>query len=403
MYSKNILILTYWPFKDALIQTYTLPYVKIIRKKLSAKNNIWLRTMEDKALSETEVKKIKEQLIGSGITWIPSAYTKYGTLSYLIGFTQLISLIFFCLRNKIKVIHLWCTPPGIIGYIISVITGAKLVIDSYEPHAEAMVENGTWQKGGLKFRFLFFFEKLMSRRASVIISATQGMEQYAKIKYNAIFDKFYVKPACVDLALFGLNKLRDQELLKELNLKDKIVLLYAGKFGGIYLDKEVFDFVKVAYEYFGEHFCFLLLTSHKRAEIEQFCMQAGLPSEIIVSKFVNHSEIPLYMGLADFAITPVKSVPSKRFCTPIKDGEYWALGLPVVITKDISDDSEIIEKEQIGVVLNSLDKDEYLRAIKQIDHILQSDIEQIKQKIRKIAEKYRSFEIAEHVYSDIYN
>lgn len=403
MFSGNILILTYWPFKDALIQTYTLPYVKILRKKLFVKNNIWLRTMENTLLSKTEEAEMKDQLAQSGIFWLPSKYRKYGFLSYVNEYIKLVSLIFFCLRNKIKIIHLWCTPPGITGYLISVITGAELIIDSYEPHAEAMVENGTWRKGSFKFKILFLFEKLMSQRASVIISATKGMDQYAKIKYNATFDKFYVKPACVDLKLFDLNKNKNKKLLDELNLHNKTVLLYAGKFGGIYLDKEVFDFVKVAYDYFGEQFSFLLLTSHKRDEIAQFCAHAGIPAHIVISKFVSHSEIPDYMGLADFAITPVKPVPSKRYCTPIKDGEYWALGLPVVITKDISDDSDIIEKEQIGVVLKTLSKEEYHKAIQQIDLILHSDKEQIRQKIRKIAEKYRSFDIAERIYADIYN
>ena len=45
--------------------------------------------------------------------------------------------------------------------------------------------------------------------------------------------------------------------------------------------------------------------------------------------------------------TPVKPVPTKRYCTPVKDGEYWALGLPVIITEGISDDSGIIRENGI--------------------------------------------------------
>ena len=58
----------------------------------------------------------------------------------------------------------------------------------------------------------------------------------------------------------------------------------------------------------------------------------------IESLFVPYNQITDYYQIADFAINPVKPVPSKRYCTSIKDGEYWGMGLPVVITKNISDD-----------------------------------------------------------------
>ena len=35
----------------------------------------------------------------------------------------------------------WCMTAGSLGYILSKTSGKNLVIDSYEPHAEAMVEN----------------------------------------------------------------------------------------------------------------------------------------------------------------------------------------------------------------------------------------------------------------------
>ncbi len=228
------------------------------------------------------------------------------------------------------------------------------------------------------------------------------MKDYAKLKYGVNFDRFYVKPACVDFELFNFNKRKNMQLAKELAINNKIVLVYAGKFGGIYLDKEVFDFIKVIYEFYGDKFRVLLLTSHKRDEIEYFCTNVGLPSEIVISKFVSHSEIPDYMGLADFAITPVKPVPTKLCCTPAKDGEYWAMGLPIVITKGISDDSSIIKNENIGVVLETLDLDAYRSALKQINVLLDSDRSELSKKIRAVAVKYRSFDIADKIYSQLY-
>jgi hypothetical protein len=289
------------------------------------------------------------------------------------------------------------------GYILSKLTGRTYLIDSYEPHAEASIENGDWKRNSFRFKLLFSLEKLESQHASYIISATEGMRNYAKEKYNTEFKHFYVKPACVNLNIFSKQNRKNPELIKQFGYEDKIVCVYAGKFGGIYLDEEVFEFFKVAHEFWGDKFRLLVLSSHKQAEIEARATSVGFPIEIIQVRFVKHAEIADYMGLADFGITPVKPIPTKRYCTPIKDGEYWALGLPIVITKNISDDSDIVEKHKIGSVINEFTKQEYLRCIMEMNHILNTHTpDELYDKVRKVAEKYRSYEIAENIYEEIY-
>lgn len=109
------------------------------------------------------------------------------------------------------------------------------------------------------------------------------------------------------------------------------------------------------------------------------------------------------MGLADFALCAINPVPSKKYCTPIKDGEYWALGLPVVIMRGISVDSQIIEENRAGAILKSLDDAGYTNAAGQIDSIIKSRSRtEIYNQIRPLAEKYRNFTIAEEVYKKIY-
>jgi hypothetical protein len=106
------------------------------------------------------------------------------------------------------------------------------------------------------------------------------------------------------------------------------------------------------------------------------------------------------MQLADFALTFVKPVPSKRYCTPIKNGEYWALGLPVVIPAHISDDWKIIEQNSIGAVLTALNKESYSAAILKIEDIRKQP--GIQDTIRDIAVHYRSYGIAEEAYRKVY-
>lgn len=398
----NILILTQWSFKDALVQTYTLPYVEIMRKIISRERKILLLTAEQHpiALSKEEGIRINAEWAKKNMELLPQSYRRFGFRKVMASAGNLFRLYRIIKKEKIKTIHAFCTPAGGMGYILSRLTGAQLVIDSYEPHAEAMVENGTWKKNGPAFKILFDFEKRQTRRARALIATTAGMKQYALDRYGVQVKNFFVKPACVNMVSF-YPKEKDQMLLKELKLENKIVCVYAGKLGGIYLKAEVFDFIKACYDHWKDDFRFLMLTNAPREEIDAECSRAGIPNEVVISRFVFHTEIPAYLSLGDFALNPVKPVPTKKYCTSIKDGEYWAMGLPVVISPDISDDSEIIKRENIGVRMDFADRSQFSSALLRINDFLQTKNDLTK-KIRRVAEQYRSYSIAENIYTVIY-
>jgi len=401
--NKNVLFFTQWSFKDALVQTYTLPYVDIIRKIISPERKIFLVTSEQQhiALTNDETNQINKDWEKRNMQLIPEPYKRFGLKKMLSATGNLSKLIRVIKKEKIKTIHAFCTPAGSIAYLLSKFTGAELIIDSYEPHAEAMVENGTWKKNGVAYKILFSLEKKQTQRAKALIATTAGMKQYALDRYGIDVKNFYIKPACVDLKKFSPSE-KDISLLKELEFENKILCIYAGKLGGIYLKSEVFDFIKLCYDHWKDDFRFLMLTNAPREEISEELRRKGLPENVVVSKFVFHNEIPRYLSLADFAINPVKPVPTKKYCTSIKDGEYWAMGLPVIISPNISDDSGIIERENTGVVVDFSDKDSLLASINKLETLLKDKIE-LKEKIRQIAIRYRSFEIAEKIYKEIYN
>lgn len=394
----NILVLTYWNYSDALIQTYTLPYVRMIRKAIGTESSVHLLTLEK---SNPIDRTILPSLAQENIRGLPLRYYPFGLKALLFWVTTGFRLTWLIFVRRIDVIHCWGTPPGAIGYVLSLLTDRKLVLDSYEPHAEAMVENGTWSKSGIAYRLLFWLEKRQTRRATHIISATAGMYHYAKEKYATVIEKFYVKPAGVDLKLFNLSCNKRAEVMSMLGLKpEHIVCVYAGKFGGIYLEQEVFDFFSVAERFWGHRFRAVLLTNSTASQIDENCRKSGLHRDTVIARFVSHHEVPVFMGVADFAITPVKPVPSKRYCTPIKNGEYWALGLPVVIPANISDDASIIETHKIGAVLYELNHAAYHGAICKIDELIKTP--GIQDTIRKVADHYRNFDHAEDIYMKLY-
>ena len=402
---NNVLILTYWSYKDALVQTYTLPYVHIIRKNLNPSGKIFILTLEQDffKMSDEEWQSENEKLKKDNIFLIRFKYDHFGIKMIFRVFALLIHLTRLIFKEKIGTIHSWCTPAGALGYILSLLTSKPLIIDSYEPHAESMVENGTWSATSFKYKLLFWLEKKQSQRATTVIALTKGMRDYAATKYQTTFEHYFVKPALVNLEKFNWDSNRYHTLRQSKGLNDKVVCVYAGKLGGIYLEEEVFDFFKTASDFWGEKLKVYLLTDKAPEIVNRYIQQKNIPKNCIETLFVPYQKIQDYMQLADFAINPVKPVPSKRYCTSIKDGEYWAMGLPIVITKNISDDSEIIQKENIGYVLQDLSEKEYVNACENIDTLIKMDKKKLTQKIISVAKKYRSYEIADLIYSRIYN
>jgi glycosyltransferase involved in cell wall biosynthesis len=396
---KNILVVTYWSYKSALIKTYTLPYVELVQSKLPAGSKVYLLTLTPESeTNETDYEANKKALMAKNIRLVNFTYKPFGLGMGMKLLGILFYLVRFMGREKIATIHAWCTPGGAIGYILSRLTGKRLILDSFEPHAESMLETGTWKKNSFAYKLLFRLEKLQLKRASHVICAAPGMIAYSEKTYGVKKDHYFVKPACVDLELFNRNTVKPLSITEITS--GSVVCVYAGKFGDIYLSQEVFNFFATARSFWGDRFKVLLLTNQSDQEIHTFCEQSSLPFDVIIKRFVAHHEVPSYMALGDFGICPVKPVPTKKYCTPIKNGEYWAMGLPVVITKEISVDSAIIEEHEAGYVLKELTVDEYTKAVQKIDMLLQK--KELPGKIRSLAEQHRNYGLANSIYAAIY-
>lgn len=280
---KRILFITQWQFNDALVQTYTLPYVGIIQKITSCypyvvtinKDISSIRIVRKGGIISIEIPSGKRLLF-------------FGWVFNILALRKIIK------KKKILVVHPWCTTAGAVGVILKIFNkNLKLHIDSFEPHAEAMVENKTWKKSGLKFKVLFYFEKIEAMAADYLIFAAPGMEKYIREKYKTAVVNFSVKPACIDLNAFSIKSVKNPDMLKKYNLEDKVVCVYAGKFGGIYLEDETFAFIKRCENYWGkDKFRFLLLSNAADEYIKEKISAFNIQHSTFIKMFVTHSEVP---------------------------------------------------------------------------------------------------------------
>lgn len=403
---KNILAISYWSFKEPVFQAAAFPYLKIMAGQLPKGSTIFFVTLEKKEFSvnESDAEQIKQTLKEFNLVHIKKKYHRFGLLACILMPFYIFHLTWLCLTRRVNFIHCFCMPAGGIGYLLSVLTRRQLIIDSYEPHAESMVENGTWRKNSWAFRILFWLEKMQTRRAGGVISLSAEMNKYAITKYHVEPKRYFTKSSGIDLSVFRpLPDEANKILRKKLNLENKIVGIYNGKLGGIYLDKEVFDFIKAAQEHWQDFFRMILISPLSLNEIYLKAKTSGVPDGTILSySNLQQEELISYLSLSDFAIVPVKPVPTKRFCSPIKTGEYWAMGLPVIIPENIGDDSNIILENNIGAVLKKCNTKEYITAIQQIEYLLNLDKVHLREKIISIARKYRDINNTVPAYHSLY-
>ncbi|MBI3511276.1 MAG: glycosyltransferase [Bacteroidetes bacterium] len=394
---RNILVITWWPFSDALVQAYTLPYVRLIRNELTEKENIFLVTLEKRSPDDGKFRKIDERIFH-----LPLSYSAPGLKGYFGWKNKLNILENFIHENKITHLHTWCAPAGGIGWKLKMRTKLPLIADSFEPHADPMVETGTWKKNGPAYAVLKKWETNLANDADILIANSPAMRSWAEKNYGMKREVAHVKPACVDTKLFSDSKRKNKLLLKQFGFEGKTVLVYAGKFGGLYYDKESFEFFRACYNHWKDELRILVLTPQDREMILAHAKEAGIPPDIITVKFVPHNEMPDHIGLGDFGFCPIIPTASRRACSPIKNGEYWAMGLPLVICKGVSVDDEIVESANAGAVLESMNENEYKKAIAVINTILKENEKERVSRIRKIAEEYRSYSIAQKIYHTIY-
>ncbi len=81
--------------------------------------------------------------------------------------------------------------------------------------------------------------------------------------------------------------------------------------------------------------------------------------DLLVVRKCSRRELPEYLTAANVGLLFVRPSPSRTACSPVKNGEYLACGLPVVTPADIGDYSRLIDKRNVGIVLDNLSTEQY--------------------------------------------
>lgn len=287
---------------------------------------------------------------------------------------------------------------GAFAHMVHTATGLPYVVESFEPHSEYMALTGVWPRGGFRFRFFAHYERMQKRHAQRIITVTHNYRN-DMIAEGVPAERISVIPSITDLAHHRFDQAQRAATREKLGISaDVKVGIYVGKFGGLYYDREAFELFKRAMEYFpGMHV--IVLSPMDTKWIIERAAAAGIDTARLHVKAVQHKDVASYLSAADIAFSPIKPAATSLYQSPVKNGEYWANGLPILMTDLVADDHRLMRQGIGGSVfgprLEGLDE-----ALKTLENILADPGHRAA--ITELARKYKSLDLAREVYRTIF-
>lgn len=395
MESKRILYLSYWGIGDVLTASSVFPSLRALSSLENVSEIVFCSIERD------------NKPLAAGI-YLP-AKVKHVPLKSSRGISLLKKVYDFTvfpriaanLIKKHNINTIICRSSLAGGMLLKVARkrSIPIIIESFEPHSEYMVDSGVWSRTDVRTRLSHLMEKRLKSEADFLFPVSENY-RLALINDGVDPSKIRVMPCVVQTQQFDLNLSVREKLRSELGWTDLVVGIYIGKFGGIYYDVEAFEQFREAFRFFEDRFALIILSAQEGvAELVERHLSKSVGASRVRVLSVPHDKVASYLACADFAFSTIKPAPSRKFCSPIKHGEYWASGLPIVVEEGIGDDSAIIAHEGGGVILR---RPAYGDAFQKIDTMLKKKGRmEIYKHIRGLALKYRDEKTVYETYRDI--
>lgn len=407
----SIIICASHSFKDPLFNGLMYQYI-LGHQKATRQQYIYHIVTEEQAayaLSAAEQAKIQAELKKQDLHWHPMPYRggKFILFKKLWNFISLFFKIWSIKRReKTKVILGFLAIAGGYAYIISRFLRLKLMVFCFEPHSLYMKEFGIWSEKSLKYKILNKVEYLQATRADYVTGPTiHTIELLKEWKSRA---KLFRVPISVDTEKFTFSNEDRQSIRSQYNIpEDRYVMLYLGKFNGIYYnEKEVADFCKRLLDFDPRIFIFTISPTPSEA-VEKAYLEAGLAgSDFLVLNKIPYEEIEGYISACDMGMVAIPPLDSQKYRTPVKIGNYLACGIPFLITRGIADDDIMAEEEKVGVVFESLEDPDFSVPFAALEEFMQEDKVTLQTRCRAAAIKHRgiqnSVEVLEKMIQEVY-
>jgi glycosyltransferase involved in cell wall biosynthesis len=342
----RVLYIVYWGLLEPLGRSLVLPAMIGLAERGA---EITVLSYEKPGRTLADEVTLRRTLNASGVAWKPQRYHKRPrvpatALDIVVGW--LLGTL-ACLRMRCDVVHARTFVGGLIGVVVARLTRSAFVYHNEGFYPDEQVDSGVWRAGSLPHRLARALERylyraadgiiVLSKRASALVGESPGVNPNRK--------PIVVVPSCVDLDRFVPRPPSREPPT------GGIRFVYAGSVGGRYRLGDVGQYVAAALAVFpGTRLTILSWASSQ--EVGPVLERAGLPECAWSLRAVAHHDMAEALGGHQVGLHFANSAAAGAGGSPTKVGEYWACGLPALVTPGMGDLDAIISSERVGAVVS---------------------------------------------------
>ncbi len=360
------LYICYFGLREPLVQTQVIPY---LRELIKDGHEISLLTFEPAGA----VTDVRYDLAEQGIDWYWLRYHK--RLSVLATAYDLFRGALFVRgmigRKKLDILHGRVHLPTLMGAVARKFSRRKpkLLFDIRGFFPEEYTDAGIWPENGWLYRGAKRVERWLLGKADGFVVLTEKARdilfpESLQTGRDKVGRPVEVIPCCVDFdRRFDIDvSILREEWRDRLTLNGRYVFTHVGALGGLYLTEKIVDFLKAARERDERTFA-MFLTQSDKTEVLKLLQGAGFTESDYMVEKAMPVDVPGYLCASDVGLSFVKAAYSTMSRSPTKIPEYLASGLPIISNAGVGDVDELLAKNGIGAVVDSFDREGYLRAL----------------------------------------
>ena len=355
---KHHLVIIYHSFKDPIFKGLMLKYLQRFQTSNGGRHCFHIITFEQEAykMDATEKDATHRLLSKQDLYWYPMQYHTGGAFMLFKKFYDFVS-VYLKARQLHSRFHFqrvigFTTISGAIALYLGKILRTKTLLLNIEPHSDYMADFGYWSKKGIKYRLLNHMEKQMILTADHIALPTRkAFDVWKTVPKKG---QLHFVPTCIDLDDFHFDPDGRKRIRNELGLSEESrLIIYVGKFGGIYYTAEMAGKVFEEIAASNPQTYFYIISPDSKEEVSKgFCAGGLNEDQFFFKGKVPYEDLSSHISAADFGVLLVPSYPSQQYRCPIKTANYLACGVPYIITEGIGDDSDLALNKGVGIVLD---------------------------------------------------
>lgn len=356
MRKPGVLYISYDGMLEPLGQSQVIAYLE----RLSSDYSIHLISFEKPADGQqaAKVRAVKDRLERAEIRWHPLTYHKTPTLpATLFDIAQGTALaLWLTARHRLKLIHARSYISALIGWVVKLLTGAKLLFDMRGLWADERTDGGIWPEGGRIYRAVKRLEETLLMGADHIVTLTHASKSVIEAfpyLYGRNRAPITVIPTCADLDRFTPEN--DAKAAP-------FTLGYLGSIGTWYLFDEVLAcFAQLRTRRPDARL--LVVNRNEQDLVRQMADAAGIPEDCLEITVAEHADVPAQVRRMDAGAAIIRPVYSKIASAPTKLAEYLGCGVPCLGNVNVGDMELVLEGQGAGVALRDFTEEERIRAI----------------------------------------